>query len=314
MIFSYTDYGNLLKSINQLYKVDVVKVKLHRDMIGRVYLFQSNNKKYVLKLYRSSKCGDAFQTIDILQYLRENDYPAISIVPTKNDKMSVYLDTPEGRCVGILFDFVEGKEPDRKIEIENIGLQIGWLHRLMGKYPYKLIIRTKSDYIDDYISIMREVNYIPERIIELEKYGDELWNRIGILPRGFCHGDLHVGNMLQTEASEYVLLDFDDASGDFPIMDVAYLSDDTNFNNFSEESYDKTTRLFDRFYKGYIKEQTISAAEINAIYDFVAIRHYQIIARIVRCQGFQSIDQKDMDKQYEWLLHWKNLCEMKRHY
>jgi Ser/Thr protein kinase RdoA (MazF antagonist) len=314
MISSYTDYGSLLKSINQLYKVDVVKVNLHRDMIGRIYFFQSNNKKYVLKLYRISKCNDAFQTIDILQYLRENGYPAISIVPTKNDEMSVYLDTPEGHCVGILFDFVEGKEPDRKIEIENIGLQIGWLHRLMEKYPYKLINKTKSDYIDDYISIMREVNYSPKRIIELEKYGNELWKRIWILPKGFCHGDLHTGNMLQTEASNYVLLDFDDASRDFPIMDVAYLSDDTSFNNFSEESYDKTSRLFDRFYNGYIKERTISAVEINAIYDFVAIRHFQIIARIVRCQGIQSIDQEDMDKQYEWLLHWKNLCEMKRNY
>ena len=138
MISSYTDYGALLKSINQLYKVDVVKVKLHRDMIGYVYFFQSNNKKYVLKLYRNLKSEDALQTIGILQYLRENDYPAITIVPTKNNEMSIYLDTPDGLCVGILFDFVDGKEPNRKIEIENIGLQIGWLHKQRIMEQHKL--------------------------------------------------------------------------------------------------------------------------------------------------------------------------------
>ena len=83
--------------------------------------------------------------------------------------------------------------------------------------------------------------------------------------RGFCHGDLHTENMLQTEAGKYVLIDFDDASGDFPIMDVAYLCDYTSFNYFSDDAYDKTSRLFDRFYNGYIIERTISAVEINSI-------------------------------------------------
>ena len=118
--------------------------------------------------------------------------------------------------------------------------------------------------------------------------------------------------MLQTRTGKYVLFDFDEASGDYPIVDVAYLSDATNFNCFSKKAYEKAMRMFERFYKGYSKERAVSDAEINAIFDIVAIRHYTIIGRIVRCQGPQCISQDFFDEQYEWLLKWKNLCEKKR--
>lgn len=307
------DYDNLINEINQSYHINIQHIELHREMIGKVYFLHSQDKRYTLKIYRSFKTDDALQTVRILDYLNGNSYPAVSVIRTEQNDSHIILGSQDGCCAGILFDYVEGATPDGKIEAEGIGVQIGELHNLMDKYPDKLINRTKTEYIDDYISIMRELDFDSGKILELEQYGNRLWERITKLPKSFCHGDLHTGNMIRNQSGEYVLLDFDDASGDYPSMDVAYMSDDTNFNHFHESMYDKTMRLYERFYTGYSKVRTLSDNEFQAVFDFIAIRHFQIISRIVRCQGLQSISKKICEEQYGWLVNWQELCVKEQH-
>jgi Ser/Thr protein kinase RdoA (MazF antagonist) len=274
---------------------------------------QSGDKRYVFKIYRSFKTEDALQTIQILNYLKANLYPVVSVVNTIQNESNIFVDCSDGSCVGVLYDYVEGVTPSQKLDAESIGKQIGELHRLMENYPHKLVHKTKIDYIDDYISIMKEKNFDSDKIISLQQYGDELWNRINKLPKSFCHGDLHTGNMLRNQKGEYVIFDFDDASGDYPSMDVAYMSDDTNFNQFHESMYDKTMHLYESFYLGYNKIRTLSDKEYNSIFDFIAVRHFQIISRIVRCQGLHSLDEEGCYEQYDWLMKWRELCIKKQH-
>jgi Ser/Thr protein kinase RdoA (MazF antagonist) len=307
------DYGNLINEINRSYPINIKHIELHREMIGKVYFLQSQDKRYTLKIYRSFKTDDALQTIRILDYLKENSYPAVSIIRTEQNESHIILSSQDGCCVGILYDYVEGAMPDGKIEAESIGIQIGQLHNLMDKYPDQLKNRPKTEYIDDYISIMRELDFHSGKTLELEQYGNLLWERIMKLPKNFCHGDLHTGNIIRNQSGEYVLLDFDDASGDYPSMDVAYMSDDTNFNHFHESMYDQTMHLCERFYSGYSKVSVLSNNEIHAILDFIAIRHFQIISRIVRCQGMQSVSKEFCDEQYVWLMKWQELCAKKQH-
>ncbi len=118
--------------------------------------------------------------------------------------------------------------------------------------------------------------------------------------------------MIRNQSGEYVIFDLDDASGDYPSMDVAYMSDDTSFNQFHESMYSKTMNLYERFYSGYSKVRVLSDRECNSIFDFIAVRHFQIISRIVRCQGLQSLDEKDCYEQYCWLMKWQELC-IKQH-
>jgi Ser/Thr protein kinase RdoA (MazF antagonist) len=195
--------------------------------------------------------------------------------------------------------------PDGTAEAADIGQQIGELHQVMQQYTEPLIRRTKADYIDDYISIMRELDCDPGQILDLEQYGHELWDRISRLPKHFCHGDLHTGNMIRSRSGEYVLFDFDDASGDYPGMDVAYMSDDTHFNHLHESMYDQTMRQFERFYSGYSRIRTLSDQECSAVSDFIAVRHYQIIARIVRCQGLHTVSKEFCTEQHGWLMKWE---------
>jgi Ser/Thr protein kinase RdoA (MazF antagonist) len=306
------NYDHLIQELNRSYPIHVQQIKLHREMIGKVYFVEGKDKRYVLKLYREFKTADALQSVRILDYLQANSYPAASVLRTIHDESHLLFSHQDGWCTAVLYDYIEGDMPNGKVEAQRIGQQIGELHHIMRGYPDQLIHRTKNDYIDDYISIMHELDFHSAKILDLQQYGNDLWNRITKLPKHFCHGDLHTGNMIRNQSGEYVLFDFDDASGDYPSMDVAYMSDGTHFNQFDESMYDRTLLQYESLYSGYGKKRTLSDNEFYAVFDFIAVRHFQIISRIVRCQGLQSISNEFCDEQYGWLMKWQELCMKKQ--
>jgi Ser/Thr protein kinase RdoA (MazF antagonist) len=79
--------------------------------------------------------------------------------------------------------------------------------------------------------------------------------------------------MIRNAENEYVFFDYDDMSGDWPIMDIAYLSDRTHFNKYSDSMFQNVERQFEKVYSGYGKTFTIGREEYHAIFDFIAIRH-----------------------------------------
>jgi hypothetical protein len=160
-------------------------------------------------------------------------------------------------------------------------------------------------------SLLKRNGYDASRIGDMDQLGKVLWQNMANLPEGFCHGDLHTGNMILNERNEYVLFDFDVCALAYPLIDVATPCDASNFNVFDEAAYDRTARVFDRFYRGYSQARVLTEAEISALYDFIAIRHYEIIATIVETRG-ETLDTAFMDEQYGWLMDWKNLCDKKR--
>lgn len=309
---SCNDCDNLIKILNNFYKLNFKEIYLHRDMIGSVYFLGNNMQKYVFKIYRQFNTDQALQSIEVIQFLRENNYPVVSIVQTDVGGSYINLNMPEGQCIGILYDYIEGIEPDLSTEITNVGQQIGELHNLMTDYSKPLIKREKDFYIDRYIEILKKLQYCSVKVKELERYGEELWSNMERLPNGFCHGDLHSGNMLQTKSNQYMLFDFDIVSHSFSVIDVATLSDCTNFNQLDESTYDSTRRRFEGFYQGYSKRRTLSDIEIAAIFDFIAVRHYEIIATITECQGLNDLSKSFLDEQFEWLMKWRTICNQRK--
>lgn len=309
---SYSDCDNLIKILNNFYKLNFQEIYLHREVVGYVYVIKNSLKKYVLKLYRDFNTEEALQSIDVIQYLKKNNYPVVSIVPTEAGSLYIKFGIPEGQCIGILFDYIEGIEPNLKKEIKNIGQQIGELHNLMEKYSNPLINREKEFYIDRFIAILKKLKYDPIKVKEFEEYGQDAWSNMERLPKGFCHGDLHTGNMLQTKFNEYILFDFDIVSHTYSIIDAATLSDDTNFFKFDESTYDSTKRKFERFYQGYSQKRTLSNIEMAAIYDFIAIRHYELIATLTNIQGLNCLSHSYLDEQFKWLMNWRTICNQKK--
>ena len=312
---SYTDTDRLHDILNTCYSVQVDQIHLHRDMIGYVYIAegatQRGTKKYVLKLYRPFDTENALGSIGILEYLRQQEYPVVSIVPTRENVSHVVIDTPRGMSVAILFDYLDGPEPDLNTEIVDLARQVGRLHKTMETYPHPLPQRGKDFYVDRYLGILQALDYPPSRISDLAAYGSICWSRLEHLPVGFCHGDLHTGNMRRSAPGCFVLFDFDIASCTHPLIDIATMCDGSDFNRFDALAYDRTRQIFEFFYQGYRHVRELSDAEIAAIFDFIPVRHYEIIATITRSQGIDKLSRTFLDEQYDWLMRWRNLCEHK---
>lgn len=306
------DCTALMDIIRSQYEIDAQRIDLFRDLIGRVYLVNDRFRAYVFKLYRPHHTCCALKSTEVLNYLTERGYPVVSIVPTKTGDLSIMADTPQGPCVGVLYNHVQGEEPVLDTEIAVIASQVGRLHELMRDFPYVLPYRGKDFYIDRYISILERVGYPRARIDELDDLGTKLWRRMERLPRGFCHGDLHTGNMIRQAPGVYVLMDFDAASCSHPIIDVATLCDCTDFNHLDPASYGRTVTRTKEFCQGYGRVSTLGSDELAAIVDFIAIRHYEIVATIVSCQGLQEVSPGFWDQQYGWLMEWYELCERER--
>jgi len=314
-IASCADIDSLSDILNTCYPIQVNQIYLHRDMIGYVYIAGSitrrGTKQYILKLYRPFDTENALRSIGILEYLRQQDYPVVSIVATREGVSHVVIDTPQGMSVAILFDYLDGPEPDLTTEIVDLARQVGKLHQVMETYPYPLPRRGKDFYVDRYLGILQALDYPPSRINDLAAYGSQCWSRIERLPIGFCHGVLHTGNMRRSAPGRYVLFDFDIASRTHPLMDIATLCDSSDFNRFDASAYDRTRQIFERFYQGYRQVREMSDAEIAAIFDFIPVRHYEIIATITQCQGIEKLSRAFLDEQYDWLMRWRDLCQYK---
>jgi len=66
--------------------------------------------------------------------------------------------------------------------------------------------------------------------------------------------------------------------------------------------------MLDRFLKGYDKYYSMSDKEITAVFDFIAIRHFDIQATIIESQGLNCVNKDFIKEQYQWLMKWDTVC------
>lgn len=298
-----------MKYLKDIYNLHLDKISLYRDMIGSVYFLWEKDERYVYKLYRTIDTEAAIQSTQVISYLKKNNFPVVTIVPTKNDELYSNIEMPEGNRIGVLFEYVDGKEPTTEEDIYLIGELTGKMHKIMETYTEDLCKLRKSHYIDRFIGIMQDMNFEVIKIDEMYNHGVELWNKILDLPKGFCHGDLHTGNLLKTKKGEIIFLDFDICSNSYPIFDVATICDDTNFTAVNEKDIEKTYHNFKKFYNGYSKEKKLSNLEKSVIFDCIAIHHYELLGTIslyrAPLEGDHWLNDKFFDLHYTWKKQWK---------
>ena len=301
----------LLNILAESYSLGFDKLKLLRKGGYVSYHVWGGNERYFMKIIPSAFMDTARQSLSILLYLEGKGFPAPRIILTKTGLSYVEIDDPEGRAFLALFDFIDGREPRKGEGIETIGSLVGQLHTVMRDYTGSLPERGKEFFIDRYIDILRKKKYAESKIQWFREYGDVLWKRVELLPRGFCHGDMHRGNLLKTASGQYHILDFDTACNAFPIYDIMILCNATNYFDFDEKGYQKAKRTYETFLKGYLKHCTLSDMEYHAFYDLIAVYHYQLQATIIEVFGLDCVDEQFLDKQLDWLMRWREQCEGK---
>ncbi len=291
----------IAKTLTSAYGIDVKEVVFYRDGGSYSYVVDGYSAKYFLRVIREPFRDTALQSIDINLYLMRNDFPAPEIVCTKDG-------APYHECGGniyVLYIYIEGADMERDCNDKEIGSVTARMHNIMQSYSGELMYRDKHYYIGRYIDILRKKQYPQDKLAVFAEYGDYLWEKVKSLPRGFCHGDLYLGNLRITPSGKLYVLDFDTSCNGFPAYDMMISCNRTHYFDFHESGYNKTAHALEDFISGYTQHRTISEAEIAAVYDLIAVYHYQVQATVIETYGLDCVDEAFLDNQLNWLTSWR---------
>lgn len=294
----------ILELLRKNYDISIDSITFNRKGGCVSYIVNCGNEKYFLKIVNNTFLNTAIQSIDIQQYLIKNDFPTPKIIKTK-DNSSYFIYENQ---LFVLYEYIDGVEPNLDDNAEKIGELVGKLHKLMSSYSGELTAHNKEFFVDRYIDILRKKYYPDEKLSEYIEIGNLLWDRVKDLSYGFCHGDLHRGNLLKTADDKIYMLDFDTACFAPQLFDIAVMCDTTDYFNFEVKEFHYTTKVFNQFMKSYSKCNKLNF-DIKQFYDFITLRHFQLQATIVAIYGLDCIDEEFIDEQLDWIKQWSNMYE-----
>ncbi len=298
----------ILDQLSKQYGYKFNDIQLLRDWIGQVYIVKATDRRYILKIFRKQYSASAKQSVTVMNYLMEHDFPVPAIIKTMGGE-SFFL-TAEDNRVAVLYEYIDGTEPVRELKLKVIGELSGQMRKIMEHYPDELYHKDDKFYIERYLSKLSKMKYAG--MDQFQEHGIKLWDRVKGNTSGFCHGDFHTGNMIMKN-NKIILFDFDACGIAHPIYDIATLCDETDYFNLSDKNFEngliKMRENVEEFLRGYNRYYNLNENEIRALYDYVAIRHYDIQATIIDCRGLDCVDPVFLNDQYKWLLKWEAACE-----
>ena len=188
----------IINILNDHYPIHFVKYEQLRDGGSTSYAVFSGSDKFFLRVVKPAFFDTAIIGVNIQVFLQNKEFPVPPVIHTKDGML--YVQTQNK--LFILYEYIEGVESNPEQDAESIGELVGNLHRVMKDYSGKLVKRDKHFYIGRYIDILRNRKY--PRAEEIFVYGEQLWEKIKGLPRGFCHGDMYSGNIHKTPDGNYI--------------------------------------------------------------------------------------------------------------
>ena len=293
----------ILDTLNDHYPIHFDKYEQLRDGGSTSYAVFLGSDKCFLRVVKPAFFDTAIIGVNIQVFLQNKDFPVPPVNHTKDDLPYVQTSSE----LYILYEYIEGIESDPEQDAEAIGELVGNLHRVMKDYSGELIKRDKHFYIGRYIDILRNRKY--PRVEEFFMYGEQLWEKIKGLPRGFCHGDMYSGNIHKTPDGKLYLLDFDTSCDGFPMYDPTLICDMTEYFHFDECNFDRSKQVLSRFIPEYTKHHPLSQAEIDAFNYLFTIQHFSTQATVMEIFGHDCLNDTELDYQLEWLFKWREQCE-----
>lgn len=301
--------NRILSILQESYDSNIVHVEFLRDSGGTTYIVNSKAQKYFLKIAGKAFLDTIRQSVDIVCYLTRCEFPVPAIIKTKSGLTMLEISEEGQEYLFVLYEYIEGKEPDLCVCCEKVGDLVGQLHKLLLAYNGELIERDYRFFIERYINILRRKNYP-----QTDAYADlgaKLWERVKDCPVGVCHGDLHRGNLLETADGKIYLLDFDTTCLAPRMFDVTVMCDMTDYFNLQNNDIKTTKSVYKSFLTGYTQNIDLKEMELTSFNDWVAIRHFQLQATIVEMFGIDCIDNNFIDRQLKWLESWTKLSCIK---
>lgn len=296
--------NRILAILREEYEHKISSVEFLRNSGGTAYVVSGEKEKFLLKITTGEAFKDTIcQSADVVSYLSKRSFPVPAIIETKSGLPLLNVHDEGREHLFVLYEYIDGKEPDICACGEKVGELVGRLHKLLLDYKGGLTDRDYQFFIERYVDILRKKNY-PHTDIYAD-IGARLWERVKSCPVGVCHGDLHRGNLLETADGKIYLLDFDTICIAPRMFDVAVMCDMTDYFHLQIADIKTTMSVYKDFLAGYSRCINLTEEELATFNDWIAIRHFQLQATIVELFGMDCIDNNFIDRQLQWLEGWE---------
>lgn len=230
-------------------------------------LISSDQGKFVHKTASPWKDANALKKdTAVFDFLNSINASYISKL-LKTKKGENFASTSIGNKFICLFEYVEGKNPDKTVEVyEKLGSIMAELHSVEN-YPYK------TDFDPKYI---REHNFI-ENAKQFE-FADEYLKIAQSLPdftkstQALIHTDISCGNSIEKSDGSLALIDWDDVGVGPIVLDLGYM-----LGQCTTENLEINQELVGAFFNSYFSKRTITAEDRKMIFDGCLFFHLMYI-------------------------------------
>lgn len=266
------------------------------------YEVRCDAARYSLRVYR---CGayprDAIEfEAEALSYLQQQGFPVAYPIARKSGGYLTELAAPEGRRFVLLTAYAEGAIPDYD-SLENsrlVGESVAQMHRASNdfKSSYKRTDLDIQSLLEDSLAVIRpHMAHRPDDWRFIEKIAQEARAAVQAVPEnlldtGFCHGDLHGGN-LHLHEGKVTHFDFEECAFGYRAYDLATFKWDICMG-------ERRAKRWPAFVEGYESIRPITEPDRSLIDTFVVIRDLSNIAfgmRNLKDFGYELSSDSNID-------------------
>lgn len=285
---------NKLKSfLKEHYDLTIIDKVLLRKMIGEVYKVDTPFRSYVIKLYKNEQELLAKRSVSMMKLAKSEGLFVPRIYPNNKGEYLFYFDDK----IGFLMDYLQGSSP-QKSRVKDLALFTNTLHKTMNNLSIdNKEILGKDFYINRFFSLEELNTYDEQKKAHWKNLLEEYYQRVESELGSFSHGDLHNENILEAKDGTFSIIDFDQATYTSSLIDLACITDQTNFNKFKEEDFQATIDYIQTFMQYY----KVNPYKVEDIVSWIPIRHVELIATITLVKN-DGLSQAFLDQQYTWIL------------
>ncbi len=256
--------------VNAHYRnVAPVSCKFYARGLHDNYLIESDTAKYILRIYRIGwrNSDEILFELELLVFLREQQVKVSSPSRTTEGESGFYIDFQEGRRMAALFDFADGRLPEKE--------SLADTSQLLGRAVANVHLKS-SGFTTQYTRPILDVPYLLDQsIVRIGPFLDaEQMHSITTLQKkihagmpviehedgafGICTGDINFRNFHINKHNEITLFDFDQCGYGYRAFELGkFLS--------AMHSLAEKDSCMEAFLNGYQSIRQLSEAEFQAI-------------------------------------------------
>lgn len=299
------DYKRIRNFLFENYALNTIDIKALGEGVTGSLLVVTTQKRYVLKAIIGPFKETMLDSLKVLRYLETKNYPSPKVILSNKGKL---YETNQDGVSYVLYSYIDGNEIGDHSDYHTIGHLLGKLHKEMKEYDGNLMKRSKIYYYTRYINILKKKSYNLQRLKEYVEMGEFYWDKVKTLETGYCHGDLHLGNLLINDSKALSIVDFDTSCNSFVLFDIMVVCNNTDYFEFKESDFDQTISNYYSLIESYKSYCDVSLFDVSKFCYLLGLYHFQLQATIVEIYGIDCIDHAFIDSQLNWLKEFKTSC------